>query len=646
MPAYVQSPLTIAQFEAVWQSVVDPGFGQGFSNAGEGNGYEAYTQGMAQLARVSSAISTTMGAMYILPWSGQVAPPASGAQQATVQLTFSRTLRLQEPLVLGAGTVWYDEVEPEPAVGQGTTVNTGRRFTLQQDLVFLPGQSGPLTASAIAERPGYGYNNPQPGSINLVEQPGTQYANSGATLSVVNPTFSKSALQTITLASANQAEVFLPQHVGQYVTLSSVSTPTAYRVTSYVAPASGNGGSVNVENDLSFSGTTFSGTFAAGEILTVASGGTPVAYLTMRAAQQVGSSMVVVGILRVANVSSAIVAGYTVTGQSSGATFTIAVPLGDPTPAVSYAPGASSWRILDWVLDFGLSVTNAAQPSGGTSPMLDELGYERKLPRNSGEPDSVYRQRVAVPADTVSPNAVKRMLNRTLTKGDGLSWCFREVGTPLLPGFFYDHDAFDYDAIVVVGTVTGTFVDGERAWQTLSNGQVAQGHALVSSAVPSTPFVPGQAGTTGIPGPSVFYGVANINPQPGGAFVAGLPIVGKNSGASSAATGVGSNPMTFAAGLDAGPTTNRVFLDYLRFRAYFRVEVQPSDFGEFGFFWGGAASGVGGGFDYWDDAPFLTFYDGWAETAATAYLNAYHAVDAIRAAGVFFEVGLMTGPCV
>src|ERR1700685_3234663 len=111
MPAYTQGPLSIQAFEAVWASVVDPAFAQGFIQAGEGNGFEAYTQAMAQLARASAAINTTMEAMYLLPSSGQTSPPASGPNQATVQLTFARTLRLQEPLVLGAGSVWYDEVE-------------------------------------------------------------------------------------------------------------------------------------------------------------------------------------------------------------------------------------------------------------------------------------------------------------------------------------------------------------------------------------------------------------------------------------------------------------------------------------------------------------------------------------------------------
>jgi hypothetical protein len=645
MPSYTQGPLAISDFEAVWQSVVDPAFAQGFVQAGEGAGYEAYTQAMAQLARASQAVNTTTQAMFILPWSGQESAPASGPNQAIVTLSFSRTKRLQEPLVLGAGTVWYDEVEPEYAVGQGTTVNTGRRFTLQQDLVFLPGQAGPLSGVAIAERPGYGHNNPQPGSINLVEQPGTQYANVGATLAAANPVLSPSATQQLVLSAANVAEVFLPQHVGQYVSLGPSATPAVYRITGYSAPGGTSGGSVNLEPAVAFSGRTFSGAFVVGEVLTVKSGGVAVAYLTFKASATEGSSEVVLGILRSATSYSApVAAGYTVTGQSSGATLTIAVVLGDPSPTL---PASVAWTILDWSNDWGLTVTNPAQPSGGTSAMLDELGRERDIDRVSGEPDTIYRQRVAVPADTVSPNAVKRMLNRVLTKNDGLSWCFREVGTSLLPGFFWDWDACDYDAVRMTGTQVGTFVDGERVSQGLSNGQVAQGHALVQTPAPSTPFVPGQAGTTGLPGgPPAFVGAASINPQPGGAFVVGLPIVGLTSGAlftpSALTASAGQNNGPVA----PGPTAFRVLLDHERFRGYFQVGVQPSDLGEFGFFWGGAASGVGGGYDFWDCSPFECFYDGWALAASNAYLNAYSSVAGIAAAGVFVEVFPMLGPCV
>jgi hypothetical protein len=650
VPAYIQNPLSIQDFEAVWATVVDPGYAQGFVNAGEGAGYEAYTQGMAQLARVSAAINTTMEAMYILPWSGQTAEPASGPNAATVMLTISRTGRLQEPLRLGAGLVFFDEVEPEWAVGQGTTIDTGRSYTLVSDLIFLPGQAGPFTVEAVASQPGYGYNNPQPGSISAIEQPGAGYSNAGATVASSSPPFVPSSVQVVQLVVANIAEVVLPQHVGQYVTIADEEYANAFRAVSYSPPsASGaNGGALSLEVAFSFRGATYSGAFAPGEILTVKSGATPETYLTFVYGAVVGAEYVVYATLRSSALSSGQVQpGFTVSGQSSGATMTVDLVLGDP-PSAAPAPGTASWRILSWTQDWGLSVSNPEQPSGGTSAMLDELGYERQIPRASQEPDASYRQRIAVPADTVSPNAVKRMLNRTLTKGEGLTWCFREVGTSLLPGLFYGpteadgasptDDAWDYDCVIVTGSVSGQFVDGEQVYQLLAGGQVAQGHALVQLALPATPFVPGQAATTGTTSPPALVGVGNINAQQGGAFVTGLPIVGKTSGATVV-------PTRLTGGLQV-IDRYKLWLDYLRFRGYFLVDVQPSAAGDFGFFWGGAASGVGSPFDFWDDAPFLCFYDGYAASAAAAYLAAYAGVDSVRAAGVYFEFDLMTGPCV
>lgn len=648
MPVYIQEPLSIEDFEAVWQTVVDPGFAQGFVRAGEGAGYEAYTQGMAQLARVSSAINTTMEAMYILPWSGQTSEPASGPNAATVTLSISRTMRLQEPLVIGAGLVFFDEVEPEWAVGQGTTIDTGRSFTLVRDLVFQPGQTGPFLVEAVATRPGYGYNNPQPGSIVKTEQPGTQYSNVDAKVAYTTGAFVPSTVIQVSLVAANIAEVPLPQHIGQYLALSTIPTVNSFRVVSYrpPSPMGADGGAVNLEIPACFSGTTFAGAFQPGEILTIKSGGSPVAYATFVASSISGGVQSVVSIFRTEIVQ--IAPGDTVSGQSSGATMTISLVTGDvPLPPVDPV-GVTGWRVLDWVVDWGLSVTNPEQPSGGTSAMLDELGYERNIRRASQEQDSTYRQRIAVPADTVSPNAVKRMLNRTLTKGEGLAWCFREVGTSFLPGLFYGpteidgaaptDDAWDYDCVLVTGSGAGQFVDGEQVYQSLASGQVAQGHALTQQALPSAPFVSGAAGTTGTTTQPVLVGIGNINPQPGGAFVTGRPIVGKTSGATF-------TPTAFTGGLQL-IDKYKLWLDYLRFRGYFLVDVQPSAAGDFGFFWGGAASGVGSPFDFWDDAPFLCFYDGYAVEAARAYLAAYAGVDSVRAAGVFWEMDLMTGPCV
>jgi len=160
---------------------------------------------------------------------------------------------------------------------------------------------------------------------------------------------------------------------------------------------------------------------------------------------------------------------------------------------VSEAPtgnvGGATWDVLDWVNDLGVVVTNTEQPSGGTLGILDAIGADRNIPRLPDETDSAYRIRIWQIADVVTPNAIIRALNRLLGV---IPFCFREVGTPLLPGFFYDGnnqsslqvngtftpDAYDYDVLLFPGTTTsGQFapwpvVPGLQGTFDVTNGSV------------------------------------------------------------------------------------------------------------------------------------------------------------------------------
>lgn len=91
----------------------------------------------------------------------------------------------------------------------------------------------------------------------------------------------------------------------------------------------------------------------------------------------------------------------------------------------------------DQLIDPALSVRNPLPTSGGRDAFLDGLGEDRGLPRRIGESDDAYRLRIMETPDTVSPAAIKRGVDRVLAPY-GLGGCLREVGTPLLPGFFYD----------------------------------------------------------------------------------------------------------------------------------------------------------------------------------------------------------------
>jgi len=163
-------PLSEADLQRIWESSVDDLFAQPLTELGDGFGLEVYGQMFAQLARVSRAVDVSTQAMYILPWSGQTNDPARGEARATVTLTFTRTQRLELPMVV-TGDVFIDEETTDWGDNPGDSgqvVNTGRRYTLVEPLVFAPGVAGPLTGLAQAERPGWGYNNPQPDTIVAV----------------------------------------------------------------------------------------------------------------------------------------------------------------------------------------------------------------------------------------------------------------------------------------------------------------------------------------------------------------------------------------------------------------------------------------------------------------------------------------------
>jgi hypothetical protein len=634
-------PLTIANLIAVWQGAVDSTYGNAFVTAGEGHGFEAYTQGFAQYARVSTAIDVTTQACYVLPWSGQTNPPAQGAQYATVTLTFTRTTRNNVAVRLGAGLVYYDEQENDWSTTGSTLVLTGIRFTLENDLVFMPGDFGPITATAIAENPGYGYNNPQPGSIQVFDQDGGQFYNTGASV-VAGSTMNPYAYQ---LVAANVMDMFIPQHVGQYVLFTAgANVGTIARMIAFINPTSTTGSAVVLESlAVVQTTTTITTPYIVNEPLTIKSGATTVG--TGKFVQTTHYS----GFSRIAFVllTGSLTNGNTLTGVISGTVVTVTAVNQNQVFVPETATAA--WRVLGWgtTTDLGLVVTNVSQPSGGVYPMLDGIGYDKELSRLPNETDAQYAKRISTIADVVTPNAIKRALNKTL---GAIPWCLREVGQALLPGFFYDlpetnlsggaanADYYDFDAVMVVGTPTGTFLNGERVIQ-VQNGVVVRGRALTQYTGVNTPFIRGHAGTTGIPTGFEFVGVAGIQGGSLGTYtiVAGLPIVGQVSGAT----------VTPVAAVGGRNPINRwnVYLDFQDFRAFFMVGVPQLDFGDFGFFYG-AGNGSYGLENFYDlPVGFNDFYDGYPVGARALYQQVYANIDKIRAGGVFWQLIIADTPC-
>jgi hypothetical protein len=657
-------PLQQSDLLGIWESVMDDSYVEPFIAAGDGGGLEAWNQSFAQLARVSQAVDVTMESLFILPWSGQTNPPASGPVQATVQLTLSRTGLLNQPLILAAGITWIDEIAPDWSPTGTQMVDTGLRYFLASDCIFEPGESGPITVTAIAERPGYGYNNPQPGALSYIEQPGTRYYNVDAAITNTLPGLAilQNVRAVTQMTVIDVPHVPIPQNIGQYLTITAgANSGQIARMISYRAPNPGvDGGAVTLEMLFSIHTSNLAaganGPFVPGELVSIVqSGPTTIGYATFKHVVVEGGIAKLSFVMR----TGIIIPTAVLTGISSGATATVDIVYTDASTFVTTSPttlpSTESWRILDWVIDWGITVTNVASPSGGLAGMLDLLGYERDMPRIAGETDEQYRTRISTIADTVTPNAIKRRLNRLLTNGPySLAWCFREIGTALFPGAYFgdgqgNGDFFDYDCQYFTGVVDTGFQINEPITQIQTSGVVSTGKLLLRLNGLNTPFVPGRAHDTGRYLGRTVVGVAGT--RLGYPFTAGQPIKGVISGQTAAPTTctgglggqyAGNNPMgTFLS------NAWRIFVDYLRMRAYFVVSVQRSSAGDFGFAWGSGALGVGGLADYWDVGPMWNnFYDGQSLGAAGVYLSTYHSIDSIRAASVFFEFLPLTGPCV
>jgi hypothetical protein len=368
------------------------------------------------------------------------------------------------------------------------------------------------------------------------------------------------------------------------------------------------GSTVLIEIVQAFEADVFTGTFRPGEAIAIGPN---------TAQGIVLGDTIVGGVKRVTyvltNVDSPLdpAPGQTVVGNLSGATATIRSMLYDGrfTSEAPSSPGVggASWRILTWADDWGVIVTNVESPSGGVHGWLDELGDERGVARASGEPDDSYRKRVAQVADVVSPNAIKRALSRTM---GALPWCFREVGTPALPGFFFDaEDAYDTDVIVLGGSITsGTFQDNESVVLEVLPGYLilAKGYfGRLDGGVTLTMIrKQGRAPTMVAP-----------NTQVRGLHSGAIFTVG------SATVFPSVNDRRF-----------RVWLDYAEFRGFFEVGVPPLSLGEFGFAYDVGPYGA------YDATPFNDFYDGFPVGASAIYSRVFQAVDSIREGGVLWDL--------
>lgn len=405
-------PLNRADFEALWRDVTDESYWRPFVES-ENSPIEAIDQAIEQSQRASVVVDRTTQSMYIFPWSGQSDEPASGEATAVVELTISRTMQIDRLIVLHAGLI-IPHITTDSGKDGAVSVETGRLYILAESVVFMPGDAGPHTAIAIAERPGTGYNNPLPGTLTRLRQAFSSEITNSATATGVST--------QIVVANSTGSQLS-PAHLYGYLQFTAGSLEGQIRqIRSYVGtdiPI------VELDRYQRFTGTV-TGTFRVGESVQQLTDGDVSAFGTLLG---IDSNQIVID---AAIGSQFTLAGGAIYGTTSGATFTPAVLQQDYSVS-----GSSYWRFVNWETDLGVVITNASAPTGGRAAMLDELGIERNIYRTSGESDASYRTRVGNPADLISPNAIRRTANHIL-QPYGVGCCFRQVGSRLLPGMFFD----------------------------------------------------------------------------------------------------------------------------------------------------------------------------------------------------------------
>lgn len=624
--------LTKEDFLAIWISATDKSYHQPFLDAGEGEGLEVHTQMMEQFARASEAIDVTTQAMYIRPWSGQTNPSAGGARNARVQLTFRRTKLYEKLLILKAGQIFVSEEAVDAGEFGGEAFLTGRRYVLEEDAVFLPGFSGDVVVWAVAERAGYGYNNPFPGTIKSIDQPGDRLANDHASI-FVDPSPPPMSTANGLLVATNVPDMFVPDNVGQYVYLTSgVNAGRIGRVYEFINPDLTQpiqlaGSRVKLAWEYAVEGVQ-TGTFISGEPLSFTFPGGAIQIATGLAPS--GNAILAFSLLDAD--PSLIAVGNVITGTQSGATFTVSSVLFDGGFTQDVSPvlgsGGLTWRLLNWVDDWGLTCTNVERPTLGRAPFLDALGWERGIRRAPGEDDSSYVNRIIDVGDVVSPNAIKRAIAKTM---GSIPWCFKEVGTNKFPGFFFDGDnspasatphgaANDaYDTTVLKVEVSPMSAGSIDALAKLNNPMRildADGNLVLKGWFGRVDLLT-----------NIVRMITTHKVRPGVLLPLTVEILYDYAPTFSSHTVVSTSvPPSWDSKKD------HVWLDYEQFRGFFEVCTPPLGYGDSG------QAYDAGPHNAYDAAPFNFFYDGQPWGNAFVYKRLRQAIDEVRAGGVAFDL--------
>lgn len=196
-------PLTQDDLLALWRTLFPSGYTQPIETQAGGQGLDQAAMQAAIFARVAEAANVTFGALYLRPHSTQTAPPAAGAQHATVTLDIVRAAPATGEITLVAGVAFVATIRTP----SGRSLD-GVTFEVLADTV-IPAGSLTTQVEVRASRVGFSSNVPA-GSVSRFVQRGTA--------SVVTATIEADNVLR-DAAGASGGDRLTPAMTGQYVRL-------------------------------------------------------------------------------------------------------------------------------------------------------------------------------------------------------------------------------------------------------------------------------------------------------------------------------------------------------------------------------------------------------------------------------------------
>ena len=421
--------LTQEDYIELWRRLFPPSYTVPIEMEAEGQGFDKEQAQAAIFAAVSQAIIEQTQAYYLKPHSLAVAPIASGPTFASGNVNILRTGNVDFAAPLLAGT----RVLATQLGSYGQEIEIGEfQTTVRED--FEPGETE-KSVFVQAVLSGYALNVPA-GKVTAFSVRGqstiTNADVTGGNVAVV---------QSFNRAAGGQ-DVFSPDMVGQYIRFTNVPVvpPGPRLIVSDLVVTSGSTQTTTVQfdpmlEDPSSPGDPLPDVFklpatllstntepfaiTGGEVLNLVMDGRVGVAVVFGVADTTAAAVVIAinaafGTALQPQPATEESGAVRLTGTVTGIEGTIEVLAGTAAPILGYpvatVTGTDGATIeVEEFADVGFSVEQPDALDGGQTGYLDAIGFDRNTPRQTGEGDEQYRDRLCNLSDVISPAAIIRI---------------------------------------------------------------------------------------------------------------------------------------------------------------------------------------------------------------------------------------------